>query len=148
MSIFEKFNQKTNMEDLNAAVKEAQEKGGTGFEDVPLGNYTVKIDKMEIKESSKGDPMFSCWFRILEGKEKNRLIFMNQLITQGFQIHIVNEFLRSLDTGIDVEWPGDYATYNDLILDVHEACEKLEFDIKYGENKGFKTFKVLEVYDA
>ena len=40
--------------------------------------------------------MVTCWMKIVEGEYKGSLIFMNQVVTQGFQIHIVNEFVRSL----------------------------------------------------
>jgi hypothetical protein len=75
---------------------------------------------------------------------------MNQVITQGFQIHIANEFLRSLDTGVDVDFDGNYEHYNDLILDVMEAIDKqLEYMLDYGENKkGYNTFKIKEVFEV
>ena len=72
---------------------------------------------------------------------------MNQVITQGFQIHIVNEFLRSLESGLDIEFVN-YTQYNDLLLDVLEAIDdKLEYAVEYAENKGYDTFKIKEVFD-
>ena len=75
---------------------------------------------------------------------------MNQLITQGFQIHIVNEFLRSLETGLDVEFV-DYHQYNELLLDIAEAIESqsLEYLLSYEQNsKGYNVFKIKEVFEA
>lgn len=56
----------------------------------------VAINKLELTKSKKGDPMVTCWMKIVAGEYTNSLIFMNQVVTQGFQIHIVNEFLRAL----------------------------------------------------
>ena len=146
MSIFDKWNKEIDVkglaEDVNNASQNTQE-----FKEVPHGIYEVKVDKMEIKETKKGDPMVSIWFKIVDGEYKNQRLFMNQVITQGFQIHIVNEFLRSLESGLDIEFVN-YTQYNDLLLDVLEAIDdKLEYAVEYAENKGYDTFKIKEVFD-
>ena len=146
MSIFDKWNKEIDVkglaEDVNSASQNTQE-----FKEVPHGIYEVKVDKMEIKETKKGDPMVSIWFKIVDGEYKNQRLFMNQVITQGFQIHIVNEFLRSLESGLDIEFVN-YTQYNDLLLDVLEAIDdKLEYAVEYAENKGYDTFKIKEVFD-
>ena len=151
MSIFDKWNKAIDGEGLAKDVKEVEKNGGTAnYEEVPVGEYEVKIDKMELKESSKGDPMFSSWFKIVEGDRKGSLIFMNQIITRDFQIHIVNEFLRSLGTEMVVEFDGNYEHYNNLIMDVMELIDgKSEFLLDYSENKkGFKQFKIKEIFDV
>lgn len=146
MSIFDKWDKEIDVkglaEDVNSASQNTQE-----FKEVPHDTYEVKIDKMEIKETKKGDPMVSIWFKIVNGEYKNQRLFMNQVITQGFQIHIVNEFLRSLDSGLDIEFVN-YNQYNELLLDVLEAIDdKLEYAVEYAENKGYDTFKIKEVFD-
>lgn len=148
MNIFEKFNKNVDLEGLKHDIVDAKENGGTGeFKEVPTGTYEVEIAKMELKESKKGDPMVSVWFKILEGEYKNSMLFMNQVITQGFQIHLVNEFLRSLGTGIDVEFE-DYAQYNDLLMDIYEEIDgQFEYGIKYSlSKKGFAEYKITDVY--
>ena len=148
MSIFDKWNSNIDTEGLAKDVEEAAKNGGGDYEEVPHGTYEVKVDKMELKESKKGDPMLSVWFKILEGEHRNSMIFMNQVITRGFQIHLANEFLRSLQTGVAVEF-HDYSQYNEVIMDVAEAVDGLEFALEYGENKkGYNTFKVLEVFES
>ena len=145
---FSKFDKKVDLEGLKNDVIEAQENGGGDFKEVPLGKYEVAITKLELGESKKGDPMVKVWFKILEGEYKNSLIFMNQVITQGFQIHLVNEFLRSLDTDVEITFES-YSQFNELLLDVFEEVEgKLEFVLDYGENKGFNTFKIEDVFEA
>jgi len=152
MSIFDKWNKQIDGEALKQDVKEAAENGGS-YEEVPFGTYEVKVEKIELKECGsekhKGEPMIAIWFKILNGQYKNSMIFMNQLLTQGFQIHIVNELLRSMDTGIDVEFDGNYEHYNNTILDVFEATGNLEFVLKYSESKkGYPVFKIEEVFEV
>ena len=96
-NIFAQWDKAVDIDGLNKDIKEAeQNSGGGNFKEVPHGQYEVSIEKMELKATKKGDPMVSVWMKICDGDFKGSLIFMNQVITQGFQIHIVNEFLRSL----------------------------------------------------
>lgn len=150
MTVFEKWNSKVNAADLAKQVKELEKGRSTDFEEVPFGTYEVKVDKMELKESSNGNPMVSIWFKVLTGEQKGRLIFMNQVVMQPFQIHIANEFLRSLESEIEVDFNGDYEDYNNMILDIHEEIDgKLEYLLEYGENKkGYATYQIQEVYDV
>ena len=150
MSIFDKWNQNIDVEGLQHDVEEAAANGGGEYKDVPHGVYEVAVDKMELRESKKGDPMFTCWFKILNGEYKNSRIFMNQVITQGFQIHIVNEFVKSLDSGVENIRFVDYGQYNELILDVFEAISgKLEYGLDYEQNnKGYSTFTIEEVFEV
>lgn len=147
-NIFEKWNKSADLTGLRQDVEDAKNNDRT-FEAVPHGKYEVKVDKMELKASKKGDPMVTIWFTILDGKYKNHKLFMNQVVTQGFQLNIVNNFLRSMETDVDIEFV-DYAQYADMILDVAEACDtnKLEFAIKYEDNKGYDKFTILEVFEA
>ena len=107
---------------------------------------------MKLTTSKKGDPMLSIWFKILDGDYKNSLIFYNQVLNLGFQIHVANEMLRSFDTGIEVpsEFKG-YAALNELILDISEEIDSqgLEYALKYDENKkGYKTFEITDVFES
>ena len=145
-TIFEKWNNQVDTKELASKVKEASG-NKTEREDVPYGEYVVRIEKMELKESKKGDPMFSAWFKVREGEHKDRFIFMNQIVLQAFQIHIVNEFLRSLDTDVDIDFEN-YTQWNNTILDVHEATDRCEFALHYYQTKnGFDAFQIDEVYD-
>jgi hypothetical protein len=147
-NIWDKFDKEINVEGLAADVKDAAENGAS-FKEVPHGSYEVSIDKMELTASKAGDPMVSIWFKVLTGEFKGSRIFLNQVVTQGFQIHLVDEFLRSLDTGIDIEFKT-YKQYGNLLMDVMEAVDgKLEYALEYGEGKkGFSTYKITEVFDV
>ena len=146
--IFEKWNESTDLKGLQDDIKDAQD-NNKEFEKVPHGEYEVKLDKLELKASKKGDPMVSAWFTILEGKYKKSKLFLNQVITQGFQIHIVNELLKSMGTDLAIEFV-DYKQYADLLLDVAEFCDEnnLEFALKYEDNKGYDKFTITEVFEG
>ena len=151
-NIFEQWDNKADLNGLDKDIKEAEKNsGGNNFKEVPQGKYEVSIEKMELKASKKGDPMVSVWMKIVsDGEFKGSLLFMNQVITQGFQIHIVNEFLRSLtkDCAVPVIEFKSYVQYANLLMDIHELiADSFEYGINYGQtNKGFDTFEVFEIY--
>ena len=93
--------------------------------------------------------MVKAQFRIISGDHAKQCIFMNQLVDEGFKINIMNEFLKSLDSGIEVYFDS-FKQYNELILDIHEAIDgKLEYLLDYSENKnGYKTFKIKEIFEV
>lgn len=148
-AIFEKFNEKVDVEGLKNDIKESSENTGD-FKEVPHGTYEVSIEKMEMVMTKKKPerPMLSVWFKILDGEFKNSRLFMNQLLTSGFPIHLSSEFLRSLDSGVDVGFE-DYGQYYDNILDVYESIEgKKEYALKFEDNKGYDKFTIEQVFDA
>lgn len=147
-NIWEQFDKSIDTEGLAKDVEEAAENGGR--REVPHDTYEVSIQKLELVQSKKGDPMVTCWMKILEGEYKGSLIFMNQVVTQGFQIHIVNEFLRSLvaemSEPIDVHF-HTYSQYGNMLMDVAEAIDNnFEYKVRYYDQKGYNAFKIEEVY--
>lgn len=143
---WEEFDKSVDIENLEKDVQEASTREFGEFDEVEEGIYEVKVTKLELGQSKKGDPMVTAWFEILNGKNQGRLIFMNQLVREGFQIHVVNEFLRSLETDETVEFKG-YANYNILLLNIYEKIVNEEYALEYGKNKkGFKTFKIAEKF--
>lgn len=144
---YSKFDKVVDIQGLKEDVKAASE-NQLDYKEVPKGTYEVEINKMELVESKKGDPMVSVWFKILNGDFKGSLIFYNQVITQGFQIHLANELLRNMESGLDVEFES-YTQYGQLLLDIHEKVDgKLEFGLEYGEKKGYPTFTITEVFEV
>ena len=148
MDMFEKWNSNVDLAGLQKDIKDAKD-NNKEYEAVPHGEYEVKLDKLELKATKKGDPMVSAWFTILAGKYKKSKLFMNQVVTQGFQIHIVNTFLKSMGTDLNIEFI-DYKQYAELLLDVAEFCDEnnLEFAIKYEDNKGYDKFTITEVFEG
>src|SRR5690606_36328459 len=126
------------------------EENGSDYREVSHGTYEVKIEKLELTQTKETKlPMVSCWIRIVEGEYKGSIIFMNQVISQPFQLHIANEFYRSLESGLEVEF-NSYSQYGQLLMDIHEAIDgKLEYLLKYEQNnKGFDTFEIVDIYEV
>lgn len=151
-NIFDKWDKEIDTEGLANDVKEAAENGGGDFKEVPHGDYEVAVQQMELKASKKGDPMVSIWFKIVsEGEFKGSMIFFNQVITQGFQVHIVNEMLRmmvsEMEDAPEIEFKS-YKQYGNLIMDIFEAInENFEYALAYKKGKkDFSTYEIKEVF--
>ena len=163
-NLFAQWDNAVNVEELQKDIQDAAENSGGDFKEVPHGTYEVSIEKMELK-ATKVDknspdpkkhvarPMVSVWFNIVSGDYKGQKIFMNQVIYgeyAGFQIHNVNEFLRSItkDCAVPVIEFKSYAQYANLLMDIHELiAESFEYGLKYGQTKkGFDTFEITEVF--
>lgn len=133
--------------DLEGLKKDITEASSNEYKDVPVGDYEVRIEKMELVESKKGDPMVSIWFRIVAGDYKDSMIFYNQTITQGFQIHLNNELLNSLNSGLDVKF-NSYGDYAQLLSDIYIAVDgKYEYLLNYSlTKKGYNSYKIIDVF--
>ena len=149
-NIFDQWDQQFDTKGLQEDIKNAAKSSGD-FEDVPHGLYEVSVQKMELKATKKDNsPMVSIWFNIVNGDHKGQKIFMNQVITKGFQIHIVNQLLRDLTGGVDcpdIEFKT-YSQYAELLMDIHEIiADSFEYGLNYAENKkGFDTFEITDIF--
>lgn len=144
---FAEFDKAFDVAGLKNDIKKAEE-NGIDYEEIPVGEYEVKIEKMELKKSKKGEPMFSCWFKVLVGDYKGKLIFMNQLLKEGFHFHLVNQFLRSLETEKEIVFDS-FKQYGELIYDIKEFIDikGYEFALDYQKKDGkYSTFKIVEVF--
>src|SRR5690554_3252758 len=148
MDIWAKFDQMVDTEGLKKDVREVAE-NKIEFKEVPEGHYEVKISKMELTQSKTGRPMVSFWMQILEGEYKNQYIFWNQVVDMGFGLHKVNEFLRSLDSGLEIQFEN-FAQYGNLVMDIHELIDgRLEYGLKYSKNsKGYDEFEITDVFEV
>ena len=153
-NIFAQWDKSVDMEGLKKDIAEAKENGGGSFKKVPHGQHEVAIEKMELRATNEAKkPMVSIWMKVVgdDDESKGSMIFMNQVITEGFQIHIVNEFLRSLIAECadapEVEFVN-YSQYAELLMDIHELiADSFEYGLKYGQTKkGFDTFEITDVY--
>lgn len=150
---FAEWDNQFDSELLKREVANAESNSGD-FENVPYGTYEVKINKLELAKTKTGSPKMSCWFKILEGDQKDRLIFMNQVMTTGFGIHKCNELLKSLSSGLPVQFEG-WQQYAKLLVDIlGEIDGKYEYQLKYEgqvskkDGKTYDTFKIEKVFEA
>ncbi|MED3327502.1 DUF669 domain-containing protein [Bacillus thuringiensis] len=152
-----KFDKKVDLEALAADVQEVEENGGGDFEKVPDGQYEVAVEKMELTESKKGDPMIMIWFNIVDGEFEGQKIFYYKVMQPqndkawGYQVHQNNEMLRKLwdCKEEDVKFTS-FGEYADLILDIHEDIDgKFEYLLeKETDKKGYDQFKIVEVFEV
>ena len=141
-----KFDNKVDLEGLKKDIEDLKNNEGE-FKEINLGVYEIKVDSLQLGETKAGDkPMVKARFKIINGEFKNSLIFMNQVITLPFQIKIVKDFLTTLNSGLEIKFES-YSQFETLIDDVLQAIDgNFEYGLEYAENKGFKTFKILDVF--
>lgn len=158
---YNEFNNKIDLDTLFVEIDEALEESPLEYVDVPCGMYEVKLTKLEMGETSSGKLACKGRFKVLTGEYKGQNIFYTQVLTQGFHYVQCVKFLDTLGTEVDCNisnhkplilnhHQGAYGFYSDLFKEVYQACRgKKEFALEYGENdKGFKTYKVLEVFNV
>ena len=150
-----KFNEMFNVNDLVKSVDEIEKNSGGNFAEIPVGNYEVKIEKIELGETSAHKPVAKVMMRIVEGEYKKSCLFYNQVLvgtdkTTGqltaFGIHNFNQFLRSLDSGLEIGFK-DFEQYADLLLDVAEKIEGLTYLVEYTKRNDFDSYKIKEIYE-
>ena len=158
MSIFEKYSSKINSEELAASQKEIKDNASsTDYPEIPAGKYEVKVDNIEAKTSSKGNPMVSIQFRILAGKFEKSCIFYNGVFHEDWMRHRVAKMLSDLIADgdntamVNLILKGSLGEVNNFCMDVAEdiSGKKLEYLLDYGvDKKGYQTYKIAEVYEA
>ena len=92
-----------------------------------------------------------------ETEHKKQCIFYNGVMVannpeyNGFMMHRVLEFLRSLQVLDDMEvtFDGNYVHFNDLILDIHETAEEdgLKFEVFTEKDGDFNKVTVTDVFE-
>lgn len=149
-TLFEKFNSSFDIKGLQEDIANA---GNSERVDVPVGDYEVAITKLELGETGEksknpGAPMVKVWFKIVAGDYKGQLIFMNQMLTSGFGIHTMNQFLDSLESGESIVFE-DFVQYANLLESVFKAIDgRYEYQLAYGKNnKGYSTYNIVQKFD-
>ena len=144
-NFLEQFDQEFDLVGLKEELKNVVT--DVDYKEVPPGIYDVEVEKLELVKSKTGKPMLTCWMRIVYGEYENSMLFLNQVIDTAYGIHNANEVLRSLRSGLVVEFES-FVQYHELVFTIYEAVVgAYEFVLVYGENhKGFKTFKITEAY--
>lgn len=152
-----RFDDLYDVEDLKKNLEEIKQNGTGDFPEIPVGKYEVKVEKIELGASKAGAPMGKIQFRIVEGDYKKSCLFYNQVLVgknketgelTTFGLHNFNQFLKSLAPSDDIEVVfEDFDQYADLLLDIAEDVETLTYDVQYGKNGDYPTFKVLRYYE-
>lgn len=132
-NIWDQFDNAIDTKALADEVKNSAD--SPSYREVPEGTYEVAVEKLELVSSKNGKPMGTIWFKVLTGEYKGSRIFYNQVLEQAFQVHMFNEFVRSLDSGVNVEFTS-YRQYGEMLMNVAEAIDKkLEYGLVYGKRR-------------
>lgn len=144
---FNKWNEQFGGAEAVKGLKDAAE---NDFSELPDGEYTCKLEKLELGESSNGKPMIKGMFRIVEGEHKKQCLFYNQVFCRSangsaFSMHKGLEFLRSLQVfdESEIDFDGDYEDFNDLLLDIAEEAEWMTFDIEKSKDGEYTRLEIL-----
>lgn len=144
---YDKWNEEFGGEEALKALEEVK-KNNKEFEEVPDGIYMCNLEKLELGESKNGKPMIKGMFRIIEGKHKKQCLFINQVFTRGFPQHKGLEFLRSLNVfdASEIDFDGDFADFNDLLLDIAEEAEGMKFEVQKSMDGEYTKLDVRDSY--
>lgn len=155
MSDYDFLNELDKKVDIDGFNKDVKEASKGGFEELPLGKYEVRLESLEMKATKKAkDPMIVAQFTVIEGDYKKRKVFVNQVCymashpnSNANRMNISLQFLRSLDSGLEVEFEGFKALAR-LVERIDDKCEGEEYLLEIGENKGFRNYKIVEHFDS
>ena len=148
---FSKFDATINEAELSKQLEEAKNNAPQTNKEVPAGNYTVKVEKMEVGATKDGRPMFKVQCRILEGEFKKWCVFMNRVLygtkNDATMISSVIGWLQKLEPSMTVEFKN-YSQFADLVLDIfEEVADAVELDVAY-DPEAFNSISIEEVFDA
>jgi hypothetical protein len=148
MMNFEQFDNAINEEQLKQ-INEA--KSNTNTTDLPDGNYTVKVENMELGATKDGRPMLKVQMRIIDGKYKKCCLFMNRVIygtkNDANAIASVLGWLAKLETETVPEFKS-YSQFAENVLDIfEEVADSVELDVEYKKD-AFNSITIKDVYDA
>ncbi len=148
---FSRFDATINEAELAKQLEDAKNNPKQTDKEVPAGNYTVKVEKMEIGATKDGRPMFKVQCRILDGEFKKWCLFMNRVIygtkNDANMINSVIGWLQKLEPSQTVEFKN-YSQFADLVLDIfEEVADSVEIDVYYDPD-AFNSISIEEVFDA
>lgn len=146
--MFDQFDNEFDTQALAQDVASAQANSGK-YEEPPCDTYEVKVTYIGIGKTKTDKPMAKVTFEIVAGELTGRRIYMNHVLTAGFQIHIFNEFLRSLKTSIPVSFTT-FREYNRTMIDVKAECDerKLTFQLNFSKDKkNYNVFTIEQVFE-
>ena len=149
---YEKWNKEFGGAEAVEAVKKAKE---NEYQEVPNGTYDCALEKLELGESKNKKPMVKAMFRIVRGDHKKQCLFYNGVMAannpeyNGFVIHNVLEFLRSLQVLDDseIDFDGNFRDFDNLLMDIAEESEGLTFEVEKSTDGEYSRIKITDVYE-
>ena len=96
------------------------------FESVPDGKYQVAVEKVELTQSSTGNPMLKWTLRILAPRFANRFLWRNSVFTHNTLKYVKTDLHLC---GLDLEKLSELPKHLDKLLDVKlEVTKKTKGD--------------------
>ena len=96
------------------------------FEPVPDGKYQVAVEKVELTQSSTGNPMLKWTLRILAPRFLNRFLWRNSVFTHNTLKYVKTDLHLC---GLDLEKLSELPKQLDKLLDVKlEVTKKTKGD--------------------
>jgi len=143
---FSAIDRAVDHEKLRRDVEEAKNNSG----DIPKGTYIAGIDKMEIRTTKDGRPMFFLQARVREGEYKKHCMFMNRVIygtkNDAGMIQSVLTLLSRFGTETVPEFVS-YSQFVENVADIYEEIQGLvECEIDYDPD-AFNSIGIREVFD-
>lgn len=145
---FKKFSEAFPADQMKKDMEEAKKNS----DKLPQGDYRVKLDEMMLTENKSGKLMLKAQFRIQSGDQKNKCVFVNQVLcgtkNDGFMMLKAKEFLESLDSGIDIEFVG-WEQFDQLVADVASAIQEddLSYTLNIKDDGDYQRYKIVEVIE-
>lgn len=149
---FSKFDKEVNLNQLQQDAAEIIKNNGTGeYPDIEAGDYTGKIEKLEVGTTKDGRPMLKVQFRITEDPHKNSCLFMNRVLygtkNDANMIASAIGWLETLEPSEDIiiEFKS-YSQFADLVLDIAEDIAELEYSVSYDPD-AFNNISIEAVFE-
>ena len=152
MMDFEKFNKMIDVDAYNRKLEEI-ENGNDGvdnYEELPDGTYEMRLERLQMVENRKGEPMVKLAMSVIRGARAKSWIWVNYNILHPYAMHNLNEVLRDMDLETSIEWDGNFQHYNDVICDVLEEIKSLKigFAVEVShDSKGFASIKITDSWE-
>lgn len=163
MSIdWDAFKAELSEKDKKTLEKMGQESDSGDFEEVPDGDYEVRVSRLELGTSkSSGNPTAYVNFDIIAGDYEGDVIYHTFSLggnKAGFKLKKFVDFVMTLKSGVDFSYDnfkdenGEFDGYllEKAIEDVFEAIgDNTEYAIEKSTNKGgYREIKVTQVFDS
>ena len=136
----------------------AEARKGGNFEDLPAGRYEVKFTTIEagLTKTDKR-PMLKIAAKVLSGKYKNRLMFMNRVLkgtrNDANMIASAEGWLAGLEAedengDLIVPYFKSYPQFADQIMDIAEAVDEMEMEYEVEYDSGaFNSIHIVKVLE-
>ena len=154
-NVWSAFENSMDTDQLQKDIAEARKNGN--FSELPADTYNVEFTTIEAGLTKDKRPMLKIAARVLDGKYKKRLMFMNRVLkgtkNDANMIASAEGWLANLEaedeTGeLIVPLFKNYSQFADLIMDIAEAVEDmgLNYEVKYDPD-AFNNISIIKVLE-